>query len=53
MYQTIGEQQSMFSWKREGDFYRLTPEQAEIALQITGVNKAREGNDLHNCLKLN
>lgn len=38
----VGKQTSYFSFEREGTFYRLTPEQAELALTITGVGRARE-----------
>jgi hypothetical protein len=46
MEQAIGRQPSLYSWRRRGEFYRLSQENAEHALAITGITKAREGDDL-------
>lgn len=50
MYQAIGKQQEYFSWDRNGEFYKLSPSQAEIVLKITGISKSRDRNDLHKCI---
>jgi hypothetical protein len=47
MYQAIGKQQSYFSWDRNGEFYQLSPSQAKIALEITGIKRANYGRDLY------
>ena len=47
MYQAIGKQQSYFSWGRKGEYYLLDPPGAKIALEITGISKARNDNDLN------
>lgn len=40
----------MFSWDRDGEFYRIPDEWAQEALKITGIKKAREGDDLRPCI---
>lgn len=52
MYQAIGEQQSYFSWDREGEFYLLDSSRAKLALEIIGISKARDGNDLHKTMSI-
>jgi hypothetical protein len=44
--------QCFFSWERNctGGFYRLSPDQAAKVLDIKGISKAREGDDIHRCM---
>ena len=53
MYQAIGERQSYFSWDRKGEFYKLFPSEAKLALEITGISKARNGSDLNKTISFN
>jgi hypothetical protein len=41
-----------FSWDRPGEFYRLTPAQAKVALTIVGVSRARDTGNLSKCITL-
>ena len=53
MAKLIGEQQCYYSFDRycTGGFYRLLKEDAAKALVITGISKARDGDDIHPCIK--
>lgn len=48
MYIVLEEEpQSYYSWKREGEFYKLLPSAAKIALEITGITKSKDKDDLN------
>jgi hypothetical protein len=52
MVMRIGGRSPHFSWDRAGEFYWLTPKDAERVLDIPGISKAREGTDIRPCLEL-
>jgi hypothetical protein len=52
MYQAIGEQDPYFCWDNSIEYYWLSSSAAEIALEITGINKARHPGKLQKCITL-
>lgn len=53
MFACIGEHHCFYSFDRSctGGFYRLNENDAKQALSITGISKARDGDDIKPCHK--
>ena len=52
LHTALGELKCYYSFERSctGGFYYVTAEQAEIALTITGIKRAKDGADIHPCI---
>ena len=52
LHTALGKLRSYYSFERSctGGFYYVTAEQAEIALTITGIKRAKDGADIHPCI---
>ena len=52
LYTALGELKCYYSFERSctGGFFYVTEEQAEVALTITGIKRAKDGADIRPCI---